>query len=128
MILEPSVLPWLAMAGGLGAAARYILDTWVQARAGKDFPWGTTAVNLSGAFLAGIVAGWVGSGGESDLAAILSVGFLGAFTTFSTWMVEAVTLLEKGEVVKAGLHLGGGLAMGVLLAGVGIWAGAGLGG
>ena len=85
-------------------------------------------MNLSGAFLAGIVAGWVGSGGESDLAAILSVGFLGAFTTFSTWMVEAVTLLEKGEVVKAGLHLGGGLAMGVLLAGVGIWAGAGLGG
>ena len=78
-----------ALAGSAGALARYIVSGAVQRRVDSDMPLGTAAVNLSGAFVLGLVAG---GGDLSSVAAMSAAGFLGGFTTFSTWMVETVRL------------------------------------
>lgn len=78
-----------AFAGALGALCRYLLSGFVQQRIDTDLPVGTLAVNLSGAFLIGIVTG------IDDLqssATLLAAGLLGGFTTFSTWMIETIRL------------------------------------
>lgn len=101
----------VALAGGAGALARFELGTWVGARTGGTFPTGTLAVNVLGSFLAG--AAWA-LDLEGTTARVMSVGFLGGFTTFSTWMVESGRLLEEEEsprrgILNIGLMVLGGL-------------------
>jgi fluoride exporter len=112
----------LALAGALGTLARYGLGGFVQAHSGKIFPWGTVAVNLLGCLLFGIVWSsleerWPTSG---ETRAIILIGFMGAFTTFSTFMFETEGLLRDREWWPAlgyfALHNLGGLA--VLIAGL----------
>jgi CrcB protein len=77
------------LAGAVGALARYLLSGVVQQRIDTDLPVGTLVVNLAGAFLIGVVAG------IDDLqssATLIATGFLGGFTTFSTWMIETIRL------------------------------------
>jgi CrcB protein len=82
-----SAVTWVAvgLAGGCGAVARALLTHFVNIRAGRAFPYGTLAVNLSGALALGVVAG---SGLSDDALRIVGTGLLGAYTTFSTWMFE----------------------------------------
>jgi len=77
------------IAGAVGALCRYLLSGFVQERIDSHLPVGTLAVNLSGAFLLGLVAGIDNLEGGMTLTA---AGFLGGFTTFSTWMVETIRL------------------------------------
>jgi CrcB protein len=84
----------VGLLGGGGALARFLLDGTIAGRLGRDFPYGTLAVNLSGALLLGVVAGAV-SGDEATR--LLGTGFLGAYTTFSTWALESHRLAEEGE-------------------------------
>jgi fluoride exporter len=91
---------WVAVsiAGGLGAACRYLLDHAITARASTVFPWGTIVVNVSGSLAAGVVlglttAGWL----PAELRPPVAGGFLGAYTTFSTAMYQSARLLEDGE-------------------------------
>jgi CrcB protein len=112
------------MAGGLGALARYELGGWIQGRIQRPHPWGTLAVNTVGCLLLGFVHTF-GLGGP-ETSRVLIAGFLGGFTTYSTWMVETTNLGEQGG--RAGLRaaalnlvsmLGGGLfgiAVGVSMA------------
>ncbi|MGD2043177.1 MAG: CrcB family protein [Acidimicrobiia bacterium] len=79
----------LSIAGSVGAAARYLVSGWVQTWGRSDFPWGTLVVNLAGAFALGLVVGLDNL--ESGFV-VAVVGFLGGFTTFSTWMVETIRL------------------------------------
>lgn len=76
-------------AGSLGALSRYFLSGFVQRRIETDFPVGTLTVNLIGAFLIGLVVGFDNLQSPATLAA---AGFLGGFTTFSTWMIETIRL------------------------------------
>ena len=93
------------LASGLGAAARFVLAGAVQQRTGSPWPWGTTVVNVTGALLLGLASGLYASGRlAADPFTVVGVGFLGGFTTFSTWMVESVLLGEEGA--------GAGLARG----------------
>lgn len=95
----------VAAGGGFGALFRYALGGWVQRRTGSLRPWGTTVVNLSGTFLLGLFVGYLGS--HSHLTTELSpltTGFLGGYTTFSTWMVESLSLGSEGG--RAGLRAG----------------------
>lgn len=89
--------PWqvlaMALAGGLGAAARFVVDGLVKARARSHFPAGTLTVNLLGSFVLGLVTGAVASGADARLSLVAGTGFCGGFTTFSTASVEAVRLL-----------------------------------
>lgn len=88
---------WLAGAGATGTLARYALSNLVQTWWGEDFPWNTLVVNLCGCLLFGFV--W-GCGedrlpGGAEVRVILLVGFLGAFTTFSTYAFQAQELLGQ---------------------------------
>ena len=96
---------WLlvGVAGAVGAPLRYIVDTVVSARTDGEFPFGTMTVNLSGSFALGVLTGLVlyhGVGKAPNLVA--GTGLLGAYTTFSTFSFETVSLVEAGE---AGLAL-----------------------
>lgn len=85
------------LAGGLGALARYGLTGVVQRRTASLRPWGTATVNILGATVLGVVVGLAATGRLSpDIAYVAGAGFLGSFTTFSTWMVESVRLGEAG--------------------------------
>lgn len=107
----------LLLAGGLGGLARYEVAGLVHRRTGSARPWGTATVNLSGALALGLLAGLHTAGTVPDgLATLAGTGFLGGFTTFSTWMVESVHLSE--EAGAAGLRTGAVNLVGMLVLGV----------
>lgn len=104
-------------AGGLGALARYGLAGLVHRRTGSTHPWGTAAVNLAGAVLLGILLALHATGRISQPALeILGTGFVGGFTTFSTWMVESVRLIQPPtprQLSAAAINVAGMLAAGI---------------
>jgi CrcB protein len=107
----------LAVFGSLGTLARYGLEGAVQFRAGTAFPVGTLVVNLLGCFLLGVVGQyslmhlWIPPGWRLGL----TVGFFGAFTTFSTFSWETVHLLDDGDWIRALLYAGLSFLGGLLL-------------
>ena len=93
----------LALAGALGTLARYGAAGIVQRIHGTSFPWGTLAVNLTGCFLAGLIwtlseSRWPLSG---ETRTVILVGFMGAFTTFSAFILESGELLRSAEWMQA---------------------------
>jgi CrcB protein len=110
----------IGVLGGIGAIARFLLDGAVSARVAGGFPWGTLAVNLTGAFALGLLVGAVL---EADALRLAGTGLLGSFTTFSTWMLESHRLGEDGR-----LRAGAANFLVSLLLGVGAaWLGRELG-
>jgi fluoride exporter len=116
------ILLYLAAGGIAGTWARYGLGRWVQASAGDGFPWGTFVVNLIGSFLLGfLIRAMEGTSVSPETRALLTVGFCGAFTTFSTFTHETVVLLEQGAWARAAAYALGSLLLGLaaLAAGLG---------
>lgn len=115
-------MTWLAVAvgGALGALARYGLSGWLTSIMGRGLPWGTFGVNMLGCCLIGILYIWLIQ--ELKLSpiwqAVLLAGFTGAFTTFSTFALEALALLESGRALAAISYVTGSLLIG--MAGVAI--------
>lgn len=109
-----------AIAGALGALARWGLDEWIERRGGF-FPWGIFAVNVSGAFLIGFLVTWMEPRFEQTtwLRSGVLVGFLGAYTTFSTLSLDSYRLLDAGHVGTALANTLGSLTAGLLA----VWAG-----
>jgi fluoride exporter len=107
-------LTWIgvALCGALGAFARFRVDGAVSARVPSDFPLGTLVVNLSGAFALGVL---IGAAVPERAAMLAGTGFMGGYTTFSTWMVESERLGEGGNVgsLLANLWLSMLLGLGV---------------
>jgi CrcB protein len=87
------------MAGGaLGSAARYLVGKLTLGWFGPNYPWGTLAVNLIGGFLMGVLAGTLARiGGSEHTRLLIGVGVLGGFTTFSSFSLDAVLMIERGE-------------------------------
>lgn len=99
----------LALAGGLGAVCRFLLDALVRRRWDAPIPVATLLINVLGSFSLGVLVGWVGDvAGAADLRTIVGTGFLGGFTTFSTAAVE-VALLGRERRWLAGIVLGLGM-------------------
>jgi CrcB protein len=104
------------LAGAVGAVCRYLLSGWVQQQTRSDFPLGTLAVNLAGAFLLGLLAG---ADALRSAATLAGAGFLGGFTTFSTWMIETIRLGIPPLRGRAVANLALTFLAGVALAAVG---------
>jgi fluoride exporter len=99
-----TALTWVAVAavGGCGAVARFLLDGFVGTRFGKTLPYGTFAINISGSFVLGLLDGLALSGNTMIIAGTATIG---AYTTFSTWMLETHRLAEDGEYVAGLLNV-----------------------
>ena len=107
----------LVGAGGFfGAIARYLLDAWVLAATGGRFPWGTLVVNVSGSFLLGVLfaASMERAILPPAIRAPVLIGFIGAYTTFSTLTLETWRLVEDGSYVLAFGNLAGSMALGIV--------------
>jgi CrcB protein len=100
----------IALAGGLGAASRLVVDGLVRHRVASTFPWATIFINVTGSFLLGLL---VGADVGDRWLDVLGTGFLGGYTTFSTWMVERTYIVTS---IVAGLAVATlGYALGSLL-------------
>ena len=112
----------LSIAGAIGTLARYGVEGWVSDRTGGGFPWGTFVVNITGAFLLGLVftvlterltlAAWVRSA--------VAIGFFGAYTTFSTLSFETYRLGEDGALGLAAANVLGSAAAGLVAVYLGV--------
>jgi CrcB protein len=110
----------IAVGGALGSVARYLVDGWVQTRAGATFPWGTLFINTTGSLLLAFVVRWLeGVAAPPEWRGFLALGFCGAYTTFSTFGFEAAALLQGGQWLRAALYIGGS----VLLSLAGVFGG-----
>ena len=120
MFAEPAVL--IGIGGIVGANARYLVSVWAARRIGASFPHGTLIVNLSGSLLLGFVATWIVGRVvyEREIQLLVSIGFLGAYTTFSTFAFESVGLLRRRAYVLATANVLGSAVLGLL----GAWIGA----
>ncbi|MGM0845277.1 MAG: fluoride efflux transporter FluC [Bacillota bacterium] len=114
------ILLAIAAGGFLGAASRFFIGTFIKRRFRTYLPLGTLSVNVTGAFLLGVI---LGMGIEGSAYAFLAIGFLGSFTTYSTLMVEAVSLEKNGERRRALHYLVLSYAVGLTAAFIGLVAG-----
>jgi CrcB protein len=91
----------------LGANARYLVGLWAAQRFGVDFPYGTAIVNITGSFVLGFLAEWgaARSGISPEMRLLVAVGFLGAYTTFSSFAAESLQQLESAGMGSALLNL-----------------------
>jgi CrcB protein len=107
----------VALGGAIGSVSRYGISEWVQARYGQAFPWATLAVNVVGSLLLGVLLGLSLIGHvPRAMRAALGAGFLGAFTTFSTFSCETVLLAQDGKLGRAAFNIGLNLVLGVVAA------------
>ena len=105
-------LVYVALGGAFGAAARFGVSGWVQSLAGSGFPAGTMAVNVMGSFLLGASLRYLEAVPVTpEFRALVTIGVLGGFTTFSTFSYEAVALLQDGEWGRAGSYMLGSLVL-----------------
>jgi len=101
-----STLLLVSFASALGAPARYLLDRFIQSRHERVLPWGTWTVNVTGALLLGLLVGLAREHALSEeFVAALGAGFLGSYTTFSTFTWETVRLVEDGAYLGAALNV-----------------------
>jgi fluoride exporter len=109
-------LAWIALAGALGTLARYGLSGIVQRNLSAGFPWGTFVVNAAGCFLFGAI--WALSAERflinPEIRVIVLTGFMGAFTTFSTFMFESGQLMRDAEWMLVAANVGGQTVVGLI--------------
>jgi len=112
----------VAAGGAVGAVLRWLVASGVQKAAGGAFPWGTFAVNALGSFLLGFLFVWlIERSSASELVRLaITVGFLGAFTTFSTYSFESVRLLQEGAFTLAFGNIIGQVVLCLLLTWMGV--------
>ncbi len=117
----------IVLGGGIGAAARFALGTWIGQNWGRNFPLGTFVINISGSFILGVIMGTVEAQVLSPAVRLgLAIGFVGAYTTFSTWTYETMRLIEGGSWLLAAVNIFGSIAVGMLAVALGLAAGRGL--
>lgn len=117
-------LLFIGLGGFAGAIARYGVDGWVTGLARASFPWGTLAVNLSGSLVIGVLFALASERAviSPDLRGPIMIGFVGAYTTFSTLALESWRLIDDGAWLLGAVNLGASVLVGVaaVIAGVAI--------
>lgn len=106
---------WIGVGGAVGAMARYALGDALAARFGRDFPYGTLVVNLTGSLLIGLILTLLLDRGMANSTSrqLLVVGVLGGYTTFSSFSYETMTLLQDGRPARAALYVASSVLLGL---------------
>jgi CrcB protein len=119
---------WVAIGGALGTTARYWLSGVVARSVGETFPWGTLVINVTGSFVIGFFGALTGPDGRlfvgSTARQFVMVGMCGGYTTFSSFSLQTLNLMNDGEWLQGGVNIG----LSVLLCMIAVWAGVVLGG
>jgi CrcB protein len=111
----------VAIAGAIGAPARYLVERAISDRSGRHFPRGTLVVNVTGSFALGFLTGLtLYHGLTSTPKTVIGTGFIGAYTTFSTYAYETVDVAERSSSRLAGAYAIGSIVMGVAAAALGL--------
>ncbi|NKB59208.1 MAG: fluoride efflux transporter CrcB [Alphaproteobacteria bacterium] len=110
------MIAFIAAGGAFGAVARHFVAAQVGSLLGHGFPWAILIVNILGSFVLGglveiFALAWSPS---QEVRALIVVGMLGAFTTFSTFSMDVVLLYERGQIISAALYIGASVAFAVL--------------
>jgi CrcB protein len=115
---------WVALGGALGTTARYWLSGVVARSIGETFPWGTLIINVTGSFVIGFFAALTGPDGRlfvgSTTRQFVMIGMCGGYTTFSSFSLQTLNLMNDGEWFRAGANIG----LSVLLCMIAVWSGA----
>lgn len=114
---------WVAAGGALGAALRFILGEWARPHAAlSGFPWATLGINVTGSLMLGVLAGGalLGESASPQLRAMLMIGVLGGFTTFSSFSLETVSMLQAGAIPRAAVYTLSSVALSVGAAALGM--------
>ena len=121
-ILEAMPLFLIGLGGFAGAISRYLVDGVVSDRTGGGFPWGTLVINTSGSFLLGLLFAMTAERAilPAEIRGPLMIGFLGAYTTFSTYKLESWWLIECGSWAPAIANLGCSLVLGLVAVAAGL--------
>ena len=115
---------WVALGGAAGSTARFAIAQWAAARWGWTFPWGTFAVNVTGSLAIGLVMTLLlARGADPAYRLLLVTGFLGGYTTFSAFSLEALTLLEARRWDAAAFYVICSVVLGLLATGLGLGLG-----
>jgi fluoride exporter len=106
----------IAIGAALGGVSRYYLASSIQQRLGTSFPWGTLVVNVTGSLLLGFVLRYALStpAVSVEMRALLTTGFCGGYTTFSTFSFETAALLEEGQYERAGAYVLGSVVLSIV--------------
>jgi len=111
------------LGAGLGGVLRHGVNIAAARVLGVDFPYGTAIINVSGSVIMGLLIGWLtfrgGEGWSQHVRLFVATGVLGGYTTFSTFSLETVLLIERNQIGLAALYVGASVVLGVL----GLWAG-----
>ncbi|MCC8980299.1 fluoride efflux transporter CrcB [Bradyrhizobium acaciae] len=114
--MNVQLLAAVAIGGSLGSVARYLVAIGAGRLVGTEFPWGTLVINIVGSFLIGVFAesfalSWNVS---QTVRVFLTVGICGGFTTFSTFSLDAIVLMQRGELWSAGAYMAASVALSIL--------------
>ncbi len=111
------------LGAGVGGVLRHGVNIAAARVLGVDFPYGTAIINVSGSLIMGLLIGWLtfrtGEGWTQHVRLFVATGVLGGYTTFSTFSLETVLLIERNQIGLAALYVGASVALGIL----GLWAG-----
>ncbi|WP_092781648.1 fluoride efflux transporter CrcB [Rhodospira trueperi] len=125
MPVSPSLMVAVAAGGAVGAIARYVVTSAVPRLLGHGFPWGTFVVNVLGSLLMGLLIDVMARrwSAPAEARVFLVTGCLGAFTTFSTFSLDVVTLYERGALSTMALYVVGSVLAGIMALFAGMWLG-----
>ena len=119
---------WVAIGGAIGSMARFWMADVVGALTGPAFPWGTLGINVIGSFAIGLIYALTGPGGRfdvpSDARIFMMIGLCGGFTTFSSFSLQTLMLLQEGALVRAGGYILGSVVLCLTFVWVGYLLGA----
>ena len=112
----------VGLGGFAGAISRYLVDGLLSDRTGGGFPWGTLVVNATGSFLLGLLFAMTAERAilPAEIRGPVMIGFIGAYTTFSTYMLESWILIEGGSYLPALANLGGSIVIGLVAVAAGL--------
>ncbi|WP_092810143.1 fluoride efflux transporter CrcB [Roseivivax marinus] len=116
----------IAVGGAAGAVSRYLTGLAAMRVMGPGFPWGTLTVNVVGSFVMGVIVVTLAELSANRISPLLVTGFLGAFTTFSSFSLDTAYMWERGETVQAGAYVAASVVLSLAALFAGLWAARGV--